>query len=235
MPTRLDAFLAHQGLGTRSEVRDLIRSGLVTVGGAVCRNHAAHLRDEPVTVRGRPVVAGPDGATLLVHKPLGLACSHDPREAPLLESLYPAPLLHLPIEPAGRLDRDTSGILVCTSDGQLIHRLTNPKQAVWKRYRVGYAGKLSAHAVERCTAGLTLPDDERPTLPARLELHAEGEATLHLCEGRYHQVRRMFAALGGEVLRLHRDRIGGLELPAELPAGECREMTPSEIALLFRA
>ncbi len=234
MPERLDAFLAHQGLGTRSEVRDLIRSGLVTVGGAVCRNQAAHLRDQAVTVRGRLVVAGPDSATLLVHKPLGLACSHDPREAPLLESLYPAPLMHLPIEPAGRLDRDTSGILICTSDGQLIHRLTNPKQAVWKRYRVGYAGKLSAHAVERCAAGLTLPDEERPTLPARLELHAEGEATLHLCEGRYHQVRRMFAALGGEVLRLHRDRIGGLELPMGLAAGQCREMAEAEIAALFK-
>jgi 16S rRNA pseudouridine516 synthase len=230
---RLDAFLAHQGLGTRSEVRDLIRSGLVTVGGDVCRDHARQVRGAPVTVRGLPVTEGINEATLLVHKPLGLACSHDPREAPLLESLYPVALTRLPIEPAGRLDRDTSGLLVCTTDGQLIHRLTNPKQAIWKRYRVGYEGHLSAHAVERCTKGIDLPGDDRPTLPARLELHADGEATLQLCEGRYHQVRRMFLELGGTVVRLHRDRIGALDLPADLAPGSCRDLRSDEVAALF--
>lgn len=235
MSRRLDAFLAHQGLGTRSEVRDLIRHGKVTVGGEVCRDAARQLRNEPVTARGLPVVAGVDSATLLVHKPLGLACSHDLAEAPLLESVYPTALQHLPIEPAGRLDRDTSGLLVCTTDGQLIHRLTNPKQAIAKRYRVGYSGRLSAHAVERCLKGIALPDDDRPTLPAKLELHADGEATLHLIEGRYHQVRRMFAELGGAVVRLHRDRIGALELPADLAPGACREMTGAETAALFHA
>lgn len=233
MADRLDAYLAHQGLGTRSEVRNLVRSGLVTVGGAVCRNHAEQLRGRPVTVRGQAVVSGPTEATLLVHKPLGLACSHDPHEAPLLESLYPPAIAHLPIEPAGRLDRDTSGLLICTTDGQLIHSLTNPKRTIWKRYRIGYRGELSAHAVERCAKGIVLPDDERPTLPARLELAAPGEATLHLREGRYHQVRRMIAALGGEVVRLHRDRIGALELPADLPAGSCRPLSATEQAQLF--
>lgn len=233
MADRLDAYLAHQGLGTRSEVRDLVRSGLVTVGGAVCRNHAEQLRGRPVTVRGQVVVSGPVDATLLVHKPLGLACSHDPHEAPLLESLYPAAIAHLPIEPAGRLDRDTSGLLICTTDGQLIHSLTNPKRTIWKRYRIGFRGELSAHAVERCAKGIVLPDDERPTLPARLELAGPGEATLHLREGRYHQVRRMIGTLGGEVVRLHRDRIGALELPANLAAGSCRPLSATEQSLLF--
>jgi 16S rRNA pseudouridine516 synthase len=233
MANRLDAFLAHQGLGTRSEVRDLIRGGLVTVAGEICRDSARHLRGEAVTARGLPVVAGVSEATLLVHKPLGLACSHDPREIPLLESVYPDALVHLPIEPAGRLDRDTSGLLICTTDGQLIHRLTNPKQLIHKRYRVGYLGTLSAHAVERCASGISLPDDDRPTLPALLEPHGAGEATLHLTEGRYHQVRRMFAELGAEVVRLHRDRIGALELPTDLAAGACRDLTASEQAALF--
>lgn len=233
MADRLDAFLAHQGLGTRSEVRGLVRAGLVTLGGAVCRNHAEPVRGRAVAVRGRPVEAGAQAATLLVHKPLGLACSHDPREAPLLESLYPPDLAHLAIEPAGRLDRETSGLLVCTTDGQLIHSLTNPKRTIWKRYRIGYRGELSAHAVERCARGIALPDDDRPTLPARLEPHGDGSATLHLREGRYHQVRRMIAALGGEVVRLHRDRIGALELPAGLAPGACRALAPDEQAQLF--
>jgi 16S rRNA pseudouridine516 synthase len=233
MADRLDAFLSHQGLGTRSEVRHLVRAGLVSVGGAVCRNQAEQLRGRPVTVRGRIVECGPEEATLLVHKPLGLACSHDPHEAPLLESLYPADLAHLPIEPAGRLDRDTSGLLICTTDGQLIHSLTNPKRTIWKRYRIGYRGELSAHAVERCAKGLVLPDDERPTLPATLELHEPGTASLHLREGRYHQVRRMIGALGGEVTHLHRDRIGALELPADLLPGFCRALRADEQAMLF--
>lgn len=235
MPDRLDAFLSHQGLGSRSEVRNLIRAGLVTVGGEVCRDAARHLRGQAVTARGQAVVPGVAEATLIVHKPLGLACSHDPAEAPLLESLYPAALIHLALEPAGRLDRDTSGLLIVTSDGQLIHRLTNPKQRIEKRYRISFVGQLSAHAVDRCAKGLTLPDDERPTLPARLELHEPGEATLHLTEGRYHQVRRMIAELGGEVVRLHRDRIGSLELPADLAAGACRDLATAELAALFRS
>ncbi len=233
MSSRLDAFLSHQGLGTRSEVRDLIRTGLVTVDGVVCKDHATQLRGRPVTVRGRMVEEGISEATLLVHKPLGLACSHDPREVPLLESLYPPALALLPIEPAGRLDRDTSGLLLCTTDGQLIHRLTNPKQRIWKRYRVAYSGRLSAHAIERCASGLQLPDDDRATLPAQLQLHDEGSATLAICEGRYHQVRRMFGALGGEVTGLHRDRIGALDLPSDLAAGSCRSASPGELAALF--
>jgi 16S rRNA pseudouridine516 synthase len=230
---RLDAFLAHNGLGTRSEVRHLIRAGLVTVGGAVCRDHAEHLRGRSVTVRGQAVEAGTAEATLLVHKPLGVSCSRDPREAPLLPGLYPAELAHLAIEPAGRLDRDTSGLIICSTDGQLIHSLTNPKRRIWKRYRVGYEGRLSSHAVERCAKGMQLPDDDRPTLPAVLEEHAVGEATLHLCEGRYHQVRRMFAVLGAAVVRLHRDRIGGLELPPGLAAGTCALADAAAIARLF--
>ncbi|MEK7415321.1 MAG: pseudouridine synthase [Planctomycetota bacterium] len=235
MSDRLDAFLAHHGLGSRSEVRDLIRAGLVTVGGEVCRDTARQLRGSPVTARGLAIVPGVDSATLIVHKPLGLSCSHDVNESPLLESLYPTELIHLALEPAGRLDRDTSGLLIVTSEGQLIHRLTNPKQRIEKRYRITYTGQLSAHAIERCAKGIVLPNDERPTLPARLELHGEGEATLHLTEGRYHQVRLMIAELGGEVVRLHRDRIGALSLPTDLAPGTCREATADELSALFRA
>ncbi len=188
-----------------------------------------------VQVDGRVVTEGVATATLLLNKPLGYACSHDPNEAPLAEELVPQEYRHLSLETAGRLDRDTSGLLVVTSDGALIHSLTNPRRHLEKRYRVAYRGKLSYHAVARCAKGMTMEGDPNPTLPAVLELNGEdtdglGLATLHLHEGRYRQVRRMFAEIGGEVVRLHRDRIGGLELPADLIPGQMREISAEELA-----
>ncbi len=238
MPDRLDAFLSHRGFGSRSQVRELVRSGKVTVGDLICRDQARHLRGEEVRVDGVLIETGLTAATLLVHKPLGLACSHDPGEAPLLEDIIPEDYAHLPMEPAGRLDRDTSGLLIVTSSGDLIHSLTNPRRHIAKRYRIAYSGRLSAHAAERCAKGMQLEDDPKPTLPARLILETPrldglSTATLILHEGRYHQVRRMIAALGGEVTALHRDRIGGLDLPRDLPPGQVRELTAAEQELLF--
>lgn len=240
MAERLDAYLSHRGFGSRSEVKDLIRGGRVTVAGASCRDPSRHIAGEAIAVRGEVVVDGPQAATLILHKPLGFACSHDEREAPLLEELIPPVLRHLGLEPAGRLDRDTSGMLIVTSDGQLIHSLTNPRKKLLKRYRVGYRGKLSAHAEERCATGIMLDGDPRPTLPAKLVLLDSGrdgvaDAILYLSEGRFHQVRRMIAALGGEVVRLHRDRIGKLDLPGDLKPGESREISAYELGKLMDA
>lgn len=237
MAIRLDAFLSHRGFGSRSHVREIIRKGRVTVGGVVCRGHGEHVAERPVCVDGQLIAVGVTEATLILNKPLGCSCSHDAAEAPLLEELVPAEYRHLPMEPAGRLDRDTSGLLIVTSEGDLIHSLTNPRRHLEKRYRVGYRGTLSSHAVQRCAKGIDMEGDPRPTLPARLELEAASadgleHATLHLHEGRYHQVRRMFAALGGEVITLHRDRIGMLELPNDLAAGASRIITADELGLL---
>jgi 16S rRNA pseudouridine516 synthase len=237
MAVRLDAFLSHRGFGTRSQVRALIRSGRVSLAGLVCRDHGEHVGNNVVRVDGEVIVEGVEQATLLLNKPLGFACSHDLREAPLVDELVPDQFRHLALETAGRLDRDTSGLLVVTSDGTLIHSLTNPRRHLEKRYQVAYRGKLSYHAVARCAKGMQLEGDPNLTLPAQLELHGVdadglGLATLHLHEGRYHQVRRMFAELGGEVVRLHRDRIGGLELPEDLKPGLMREIRTSELARL---
>ena len=235
MATRLDAFLSHRGFGSRSQVRDLVRRGRVKLADQICRDHGKHVDGLVVQVDGREVSEGVATATLLLNKPLGYACSHDPNEAPLVEELVPEAFRHLSLETAGRLDRDTSGLLVVTSDGALIHSLTNPRRHLEKRYRVAYRGKLSHHAVARCAKGMTMEGDPNPTLPAVLDLQGEGAdglglATLHLHEGRYHQVRKMFAELGGEVVRLHRDRIGGLDLPADLIPGQMREITADELA-----
>jgi 16S rRNA pseudouridine516 synthase len=239
MSDRLDAFLSRRGFGSRSEVRRLIRGGRVTVAGEPCRDQARQLRGHAVQVDGQAVPVGVEQATLLLNKPLGHACSHDPAEAPLIEELIPAAYRHLPLEPAGRLDRDTGGLLVVTSQGTLIHALTNPRRHLAKRYRIVYAGTLASHAVARCAKGLLLEGDTRPTLPAELILEpgapsGQARATLILHEGRYHQVRRMIAALGGEVLALTRDRIGGLELPGDLAPGMMREISAGEHELLLQ-
>lgn len=238
MTDRIDAFLSHRGFGTRREVRDLIRRGVVSIDRRIVRDHGHHVAGGVVAVRGEEVPVGVFDATLLVHKPLGVACSHDPAEEPLLYDAVPMRWRNLGLESAGRLDRDTSGLLVLTTDGALIHRLTNPRKHLVKRYRIAYSGRLTAHAVERVAKGIELEGDDRPTLPAELQLEDAGtdglaRATLLLSEGRYHQVRRMIAALGGEVVRLHRDRIGGLDLPADLELGAMREILPAELELLL--
>lgn len=237
MAYRLDAFLSHRGFGSRTQVRSLIRRGRVRLAGVVCHDQGEHVAEREVRVDGTVVAVGVFSATLLLHKPIGYACSHDEREAPLLEGLIPTEFRHLALEPAGRLDRDTSGLLVVTSEGELIHQLTNPRRHLPKRYRIGYRGTLSSHAVERCAKGITLEGDPRPTLPAVLTLEEREadleRATLILEEGRYHQVRRMIAALGGEVVTLHRDRIGSLALPGDLSPGQARIIADAELELLI--
>lgn len=229
---RLDAVLAHAGLGSRSQMRQLVASGRISVDGTVVRDGSQHI-DEASAVRcdGQLVATRP--LALLMHKPVGYASSHDPHEEPLLYELVPPHLRRRKLGSAGRLDRATSGLIVLTDDGQLAHRLAHPRHAPGKRYRIGYTGNLVPDAVARCTAGLDLADGLPPTRPAALTLDGPGRATLILHEGRFHQVRRMIGVLGGEVVDLHRDRIGDLDLPADLPVGAVREATPEELTALF--
>lgn len=233
MSYRLDAFLAHAGLGSRTEVRRLIKRRRIMVNGTTCRvlDHPLSDGDE-VVCDGEPVVLPPATVHLLVHKPVGYACSHDPREAPLLDDLLDPLWRRAGVEPAGRLDRQTSGLLFCSTDGGLIHRLIHPRRKVAKRYRIAYSGDLVTDAIARCAAGFPLAEGDRPTRPADLQLDGPGQATLILHEGRFHQVRRMIATLGGVVTALHRDRIGQLELPADLAPGQVRPASAAELAAL---
>lgn len=237
MSDRLDFLLCRAGLGTRKEVRGLIAKGRVAVRGEVVRDHGAKL--EPgddnygLVVAGQPVAVPPTVLHLLLHKPMGQSCSHDPREVPLVYDLLPSLWQRAGVQSAGRLDRHTTGLLFLTTDGQLLHRLTDPRRQHPKRYRIGYSGTLAADAVARVAAGMILPEDpDQPTRPAQLTLEGPGRATLILHEGRFHQVRRMIAALGGEVDALHRDRVGGLDLPADLAPGQVREATAAELAAM---
>ena len=222
---RLDQLLANLGYCSRREARDWIRSGRVTVRGKVVDDFGAKADPAEVRLDGEGL-DHPDGLLLLLHKPTGLVCSHEEREGPNVYSLLPPrwrarnPL----ITSIGRLDKDTSGLLLLTDQSELVHRLTSPKYKVPKTYRATLATDLPAGLAALFAAGsLVLDGETAPCAPA--ELHGLGprEAELTLTEGKYHQVRRMFASQGCEVLTLHRPRFGRLALD-DLPAGQWREL-----------
>lgn len=234
MSERLDAFLAHAGIGSRSDAKRLVRAGRVTLDGSVERDPGAAVRGRSVACDGEPVSPPRRDVVLLMNKPVGVSCSHDEREAPLVFDLLGETWRSVPLECVGRLDRETSGLLVMTDDGALNHRLTSPRRHVAKRYRAEFAGRLAGDAAQRFRTGILLDGEDDPTLPAELEVEAaapgaaHGKATVVLAEGRYHQVRRMLAACGVTVTALHRDRIGLLDLPADLKLGAFREATTEE-------
>lgn len=239
MPEPLDAFLARRTGRSWAEVRHAIQQRRVRVRGVVCKHYHRVLEPgDAVELDGQAVPDGPDASTLVCHKPAGVACSHADEDAPLIYDLVPAAFRHPNLQTAGRLDRDTTGLILFTIDGRFQISLTAPERALWKRYRIRYAGTLADDAEARVAAGLRLPDESQPCLPARLAVGAtgaggRGQATLELCEGRHHQVKRMIAALGGLVVELHRDRIGGLDLPGDLAPGAMRPLSLAERRAIF--
>jgi 16S rRNA pseudouridine516 synthase len=222
---RLDQLLANLGYCSRRESRDFLRAHEVRDAGGTRLTQSA-LKVDPTGVRvdGEPI-DHPDGLLLLLHKPLGLVCSHDRSEGPSVYDLLPPrwQQRNPGITSIGRLDKDTSGLLLLTDQTALVHRLTSPRHHVEKRYRATVDRDLPLGLGEVFAAGtLRLDGEDAPCLPARYEALGPREAFLTLTEGRYHQVRRMFAAAAGAtVLTLRRDRFGVLEL-GSLPAGQWR-------------
>lgn len=237
---RLDRLLANMGYGSRAEVQALIFDEQVILDGEVIdapEQHIALRTDLPqrMTISGAPVDLPPGHLVLMLNKPLGVTCSHKDA-GPLVYSLLPARWRQRDpaISTVGRLDKDTSGLLLMTDDGQLLHKIISPKHKVAKRYRVTLDRPLAGNETEIFAAGtLMLESEKDPLAPAMLEVLGEREALLTITEGRYHQVRRMFAAVGNHVNELHRDRVGGLELPMDLAPGAFRVLTAVEIGQIF--
>lgn len=236
---RLDRLLANMGYGSRREVQALVRAGEVTLDGvavsdadmkiAVAPNLSERLR-----ISGAPLDP-PPGFVILLNKPLGVTCSH--KEAgPLVYALLPQRWRSR--EPAlstvGRLDKETSGLLLLTDDGDLLHRIISPRKKVTKRYRATLARPLTgAEAALFASGELMLEGDDKPVAAAVLEPLSERQAWLTVTEGRYHLVRRMFAAVGNHVDALHRDRIGALDLPEDLEPGRFRRLSEADLAKVF--
>ena len=238
---RLDRLLATLGEGTRAEARDMIRAGRVTVGDQTARDPAAQVDAlaQRVCVDGRPLEYKRVRHVML-HKPAGvLTAAREPKQRTVMDLLPPL-YAAMGCMPAGRLDKDTEGLLVLTSDGQLAHRLISPKHDVGKVYLARVDGPLGEDDVRAFADGLQIDDADGAftARPARLEILSSGlqqsEARVRVTEGKYHQVKRMFAARGVQVTYLKRLAIGALALDENLAPGQWRELTGEEVALLER-
>jgi 16S rRNA pseudouridine516 synthase len=231
---RLDQLLTSLGYASRSESKKLIAAGVITVAGKVITKSDFKAFHHEVLFEGVPLDP-PQGMVILMHKPAGLVCSHDDGEGQLVYDLLPQRWRRRDpkISTIGRLDKETSGLLLLTDEGQLLHRLTSPKHHVPKLYEVTLDRPLQGNEAEIFASGtLMLNGEKTPCLPAKLTVIDEVHVTLEITEGRYHQVRRMFAAVGNHVSALHRSRIGNLTL-GDLKVGEYRIISTDEYSTLL--
>ena len=232
---KLVRHLANLGYGSRKQVAWMFREGRVTDADGEVLYADDPLDHDKVRVDGEPLDP-PPGLLLMLHKPVGVTCSSKDPGRVVYDLLPPRFRLRNPVlSTVGRLDRDTSGLLLLTDDGQLLHRIIAPKSKLPKVYLATLANALRGDEAAIFASGtLMLESEQTPLLPAELEVLDAHRARLTLHEGRYHQVRRMFAAVGNHVEALHRERIGGLDL-GELPAGQWRALGDEDRARLFAA
>ena len=229
---RLDRWLVTLGVGSRSEIQKLVKKGGVKVNGMPVKDPGMQVDEKSaaLTVNGQPV----DGRLIrhvMLHKPAGLLTAARDKKQPTVMDLLPEAYASIGCMPVGRLDKDTTGLLFLTTDGELNHRLLSPGRHVDKTYLAEVDGALDERHAAAFAEGLHLSDFDAQ--PAKLEILGPhvGRVTVH--EGKFHQVKRMFSAVGCEVIRLHRETFGSLVLDPSLPEGEWRELTKDELAFLY--
>lgn len=222
---RLDKLLSEAGVASRKDLKTIIRAGRITVDGRVVRSPEEKVDETKavVCVDGAEVCKR-RRMVVMLHKPAGYVTStEDPRDKTVME-LIPARWKAMELKPVGRLDKDTEGLLLFTNDGDLAHRLLSPKHAVWKQYYAEHEGEADEADVEAFARGIILKDGDK-CLPARLLPQSPGISIVEVCEGKYHQVRRMLASRGMPVTYLKRVAEAGLVL-GDLELGACREVPP---------
>ena len=230
---KLVKLIANLGYGSRKEVQWMFREGRITDADGEVLYADDKVEHAQIRLDGEPLDP-PAGMVLMMHKPLGVTCSRKDGGRVVYDLLPPRYRVRDPaLSTVGRLDRDTSGLLLFTDDGALLHRIISPKSHVPKVYEATLANDLRGDEASTFASGtLLLESETTPLLPAELEVLEPRKARLTLHEGRYHQVRRMFAALGNHVEALHRVSVGGLVL-GDLPVGEWRMLGEAEIAAIF--
>ena len=226
---RLDKFLCDAGVGSRSQVKQILKAGRVTVKGVPVRDGSAKTDGLDVYLDGEPV--GKKGYTVvMLNKPAGFVTARVDAQQKTVMELLPKEMLSWDLHPVGRLDKETEGLLLFTNDGDLLHRLISPKKGVRKLYYARHEGTAGEEDVAAFAQGITLRDGTE-CLPATLQPLGEGESLITVCEGKYHQVRRMMASRGLSVTYLERREEGQLAL-GDLPRGEVRELSQEEILAL---
>lgn len=233
---QLERLLQKHGFGTRKGCRALIRNERVAVNGEICDDPYADIDTDRLVFS----VDGTDWpyaefATLLLNKPSGYECSRRPQHHLGVLELLPPPLRERGVQPIGRLDEDTTGLLLITDDGQLNHVLSSGRRKVPKVYLATVKHPLDAAQVEQLLAGVLLNDEPAPIAAAGAEIVDPHHLRLTLTEGKYHQVKRMLAAVGNRVEALHREAIGGLSLPDDLKPGEWRWLSAVDLDQLVKS
>ena len=228
---RLDKFLTNAGVATRSQIKAILKTGRISVDGKAVKDGSVKIDPEKQTVTlDGEVIGGRKRLVVMLNKPEGFVTStEDPRDRTVME-LLPKEYAHQELKPVGRLDKATEGLLLFTNDGDLLHRLISPKKEVPKVYYARHEGTSGEEDVAAFAAGLTLRDGTA-CLPAKLEPLGDGESLITVCEGKYHQVRRMMASRRMTVLYLERRSEGGLDLGG-LERGTVRELTAEELQML---
>lgn len=235
MLQRLDKIIASRTLYSRREVQDLIKKGLVKVNGISVRDRGAKIDDETdsVSVNGE-TLKNERFVYLMLNKPKGVvSATNDPKTKTVID-LVPDEYRGRNLFPAGRLDITTTGFVLITDDGDFAHRILSPKNHIEKTYEARLAEGVTERQLDEVAHGITLKDGTE-CLPAKLRVLEQGENPLveiKICEGKYHQIKRMFAAAGNGVIELKRTKMGGLPLDSSLNEGECRPLTPKEVELV---
>lgn len=230
---QLERLLQKHGFGTRKGCRGLIRDERVAVNGQICDDPFADIPTDNLVFS----VDGVDWpyaefASLMLNKPAGYECSRKPQHHPSVLELLPRPLRERDVQPIGRLDEDTTGLLLITDDGQLNHQLSSAKRKVPKIYLATTKHPLDQAQIDQLLAGVLLNDEPEPIAAAGAEIVGDHLLRLTVTEGKYHQVKRMVAAVGNRVEALHREAVGQLSLPDDLPPGEWRWLTPADLEKL---
>lgn len=227
---RLDKYICKSSELTRSEAKKLLKSGEVTVNGEVIKNGAHKVPDDAEVISAGELLSLIGHRYIMMNKPQDTICSN-------VDEVHPSLLHFLEVERAfelhiaGRLDADTTGLVLITDDGTWSHNITSPKKQCKKTYRVWLRDEIASDVAEQFQQGVQLHGENQLTLPATLEIIDETEVLLTIVEGKYHQVKRMFAAVGNQVIGLHRESIGSIALDDDMMLGDWRYLTEQEIAL----
>ena len=226
---RLDKFVCDCTGLTRSQAGKLIRQGEILLNGVLCKQPAQQIKDSDIVLLDNEPLQLTGPRYILLHKPTGYVCSTDDPDHNTVFVLLEEPNTDK-LHTVGRLDLDTTGLLLITDDGQWSHKISSPKHHCAKTYRAWLADPVEDSAIALFAEGVMLRGEKDLTKPAQLEIVSPTECLLTIHEGRYHQVKRMFAAIGNKVVRLHRERVGSLALDESLAEGEYRFLSADEVA-----